>query len=56
MRAVTHEDEVYAAWLNLLGSDVRPDEPEAVTADLHTMHDASTASHERPTGGLGLTA
>lgn len=42
---MTAEDEVYASWLNLLGSDVDPAEPEAVTVDLGLMHDASEASH-----------
>lgn len=43
---MTAEDAVYAAWLNLLGSDVP--EPPAVEDGLHHLHDLAEASH-RPT-------
>lgn len=47
---MTTEDEVYASWLNLLGSDIYPAEPTGVAKDLHLMHDASEASHPAGTG------
>lgn len=43
---MTAEDAVYAAWLNLLGSD--PSEPPAVEDGLHHLHNLAEASH-RPT-------
>lgn len=42
---MTIEDEVYAAWLNLLGSDEIKDTDPGITADLHAMHDRAEASH-----------
>lgn len=41
---MTAEDAVYAAWLNLLGSD--PSEPPEVEDGLHRLHDLAEASHE----------
>lgn len=41
---MTAEDAVYAAWLNLLGSDI-PEPPE-VEDGLHRLHDLAEASHE----------
>lgn len=42
---MTSEDEVYACWLNLLGSDeILDTDPETID-DLHRMHDAAEASH-----------
>ena len=40
---MTTEDAVYAAWLNLLGSD--PSEPPEVEEALHALHDLAEASH-----------
>lgn len=40
---MTAEDEVYADWLDVLGSDI--DEPEAVAKALHRLHEAAEASH-----------
>jgi hypothetical protein len=40
---VTAEDAVYAAWLNLLGSDI-PEPPE-VEEGLHRLHDRAEHSH-----------
>lgn len=42
---MTTEDEVYAGWLNLLGSDEVSDTDPGTIDDLHRMHDASEASH-----------
>lgn len=42
------EDEVYADWLNILGTDEALDHTfaaEWIQADLHLMHDAAQASH-----------
>ena len=44
---MTKEDETYAVWLNLLGSDLY--EPPEIEADLHLMHDAAEASHPAQT-------
>lgn len=55
---MTKEDQIYADWLNLLGSDEAADRTPAapaIAADLRTMHDAAKASHG-PQGGLELTA
>lgn len=45
---MTTEDEVYASWLNLLGSDEAQDTDPDTIKDLHRMHDASEASHGVP--------
>lgn len=42
---MTADDEVYAAWLNLLGSDEINDHDPDIIRDLHRMHDAAEASH-----------
>lgn len=45
---MTSDDEVYAAWLNLFGSDEIDDHTPAapvITRDLHLMHDTAEASH-----------
>lgn len=45
---MTAEDAVYAAWLNLLGSDEIADTTPAapdIAADLHRMHERAEASH-----------
>jgi hypothetical protein len=41
---MTGADEVYAVWLNLLGSDGIDSDTE-IGEDLHQMHDAAEASH-----------
>ena len=43
---MTAEDEVYAGWLNLLGSDEIEDRDPDVIEDLHQMHDRAEASHK----------
>jgi hypothetical protein len=42
---MTTEDEVYAAWLNLLGSDEITDRDPDILTDLHLLHDRAEASH-----------
>lgn len=42
---MTSEDEIYADWLNLLGSDEIADRTPVILTDLHKMHDAAEASH-----------
>jgi hypothetical protein len=47
---MTGADEVYAVWLNLLGSDEIDDTNPDTVKDLHQMHDAAEASHTERTG------
>lgn len=42
---MTKEDEIYADWLDLLGSDEIEDRNEEIAADLKVMHDRAVASH-----------
>lgn len=42
---MTHDDEVYAEWLNTLGSGVADDPESDIGRDLHTMHDRAEVSH-----------
>lgn len=41
---MTVEDEVYAGWLDILGSDIIVS-PEELCESLHRLHDAAEASH-----------
>jgi hypothetical protein len=47
---MTTEDEVYAGWLNLLGSDEIKDTNEDTIRDLHQMHVSAEVSHGCPCG------
>lgn len=46
---MTGNDEVYIAWLNLLGSDEIADRNPDIVRDLHLMHDTAEASHTERT-------
>jgi len=43
---MTPQDNVYAVWLNILGTDEIDDPNEDISDDLHLMHDAAEASNE----------
>lgn len=45
---MTGADEVYADWLNLLGSDEIDDTNEDTIRDLHQMHVSAEVSHHGP--------
>lgn len=47
---MTREDEIYADWLDLLGSDEISDTNEAITADLKAMRERAEASHGEGAG------
>jgi hypothetical protein len=42
---MTPQDNVYAVWLNILGTDEIDDPDPDIMDDLHFMHDAAEASH-----------